>query len=147
MIQVAHYSKSIVSWPRDWPRYKQDCFASYKDSCDMLRGPCRCGAWHQLGEFQMKKGRLYRHKGLVPAVYGLPTILKLLRYGTWCVTVDGDLQIFAIGTTFKQFLSTLDMFESLRAACCDAASANCPPKLKRLRQLIWEGCCPRRLEK
>ncbi len=49
-----------VVWPEDWPRYKQ-CNVS----CDMLEGPCLCGAWHGSGEFQLIAGKLHR--------YGKPT--------------------------------------------------------------------------
>lgn len=50
----------IVCWPDDWPQYKQICYGSWDSCCDALVGPCRCGAWHQEGEFELKDGKLYR---------------------------------------------------------------------------------------
>jgi len=48
-------------WPKDWPQYKQVCFGSFEDRCDMLVGPCACGAWHEKDEFELKAGTLYRY--------------------------------------------------------------------------------------
>jgi len=47
-------------WPVDWPRYKQS-----SELCDMLEGPCSCGAQHQPGEFELVEGALYRYGGPV----------------------------------------------------------------------------------
>lgn len=47
-------------WPADWPRYRQPCFGSNDSRCDMLIGPCSCGAWHARGEFVFKDGVLFR---------------------------------------------------------------------------------------
>jgi len=44
-------------WPEDWPKYKM---TAYSDPCDMLVGPCCCGAWHIVGEFTLKHGYLYK---------------------------------------------------------------------------------------
>lgn len=52
---------SVVSWPTDWPVYKQSCFGSFDDRCDMLVGPCACGASHQPGEFELRTDGLYRY--------------------------------------------------------------------------------------
>lgn len=48
--------KKLVPWPEDWPKYQQ----SASGFCDMLIGPCICGAWHESGEFQLKDHKLYR---------------------------------------------------------------------------------------
>lgn len=51
----------IISWPKEYPLYKQPCFFSWEDACDTLVGPCCCGAWHQKNEFELKDGVLYRY--------------------------------------------------------------------------------------
>jgi len=51
----------MVPWPNNWPRYKQACFSSFQNSCDMLVGPCACGAWHQQGEFELKGNEIHRY--------------------------------------------------------------------------------------
>ena len=43
-------------WPEDWPRHHN----GVSEPCDMLVGPCSCGAWHQPGEFVLDDGRLVR---------------------------------------------------------------------------------------
>lgn len=53
-------SACFVAWPSNWPYYKQDCLGSWEKRCDMLVGPCCCGSWHQVGEFEIKNGLLYR---------------------------------------------------------------------------------------
>lgn len=58
----------FIPWPDNWPEYKQHCFSSWSDSCDMLVGPCRCGAWHQPGEFEWKDGVLHRYGELVDSI-------------------------------------------------------------------------------
>jgi hypothetical protein len=35
-----------MPWPTDWP-----AFYHSNEACDMLVGPCACGAWHLKGEF------------------------------------------------------------------------------------------------
>jgi len=57
---------NFKEWPDDWPFYKQACFNSWSDCCDMLVGPCKCGAWHQPGEFEFFEGKLYRYNKHVP---------------------------------------------------------------------------------
>lgn len=37
----------LLGWPSHWPKQNNAC----TDTCDMLCGPCACGAWHQLEEF------------------------------------------------------------------------------------------------
>ena len=49
-------------WPQDWPRYRQP---SSTEDCDVVVGPCACGAWHSEGEFRCEQGTLFR--------YGKPT--------------------------------------------------------------------------
>ena len=51
----------LREWPNDWPRYKQVCFANWTDACDMLVGPCSCGAWHREGEFLFEHGVLRKN--------------------------------------------------------------------------------------
>ncbi len=46
----------LKSWPDDWPEYYNAC----NEPCDMLIGPCCCGAWHQPHEFQIIDDKLYR---------------------------------------------------------------------------------------
>lgn len=63
----------LWAWPEDWPWYKQMCFGSWDDRCDMLVGPCACGAWHQEGEFEWDEKRqvLYRYGEVVPHFFPL----------------------------------------------------------------------------
>ena len=51
----------IIPWPKTWPKYKQTCFSNWDDACDLVVGPCVCGAWHQKGEFTFRKGVLRRY--------------------------------------------------------------------------------------
>lgn len=51
----------VQVWPEDWPQYKQACFSSFDSRCDLLVGPCACGAWHMPGEFKFKNGVLLRY--------------------------------------------------------------------------------------
>lgn len=48
-----------MEWPADWPKYYNAC----NDPCDMLEGPCACGATHILGEF-----KFHRASGTAPAI-------------------------------------------------------------------------------
>lgn len=47
------------SWPADWPAYHNG--PGHNVACDMAVGPCACTAWHQPGEFELRKGVLYRY--------------------------------------------------------------------------------------
>lgn len=38
-------------YPKDWPKH----FNGSSEPCDMLVGPCSCGAWHQSGEIVLRK--------------------------------------------------------------------------------------------
>ena len=49
-------------WPQGWPRYRQP---SSTEDCDVVVGPCACGARHSEGEFRCEQGTLFR--------YGKPT--------------------------------------------------------------------------
>lgn len=51
----------IQVWPKDWPQYKQACFSSFDSRCDLLVGPCACGAWHMPGEFEYTNEVLIRY--------------------------------------------------------------------------------------
>ena len=62
-------TQNMTPWPENWPLYKQPCFGSWDDACDMLVGPCRCGASHQEGEFEYRDGWLYRYGKKVDALY------------------------------------------------------------------------------
>lgn len=62
------YPSEMVLWPEKWPIYKQACFSNWEDRCRVLIGPCNCGAWHQLGEFRLVKGILYRYNKIVPVL-------------------------------------------------------------------------------
>lgn len=50
----------LQPWPAGWPQHRQVCYGSWGDACDMLVGPCACGAWHTPGEFRLVGGVLYR---------------------------------------------------------------------------------------
>ena len=52
----------LVPWPKDWPPYGNE-------PCDMLVGPCSCGAWHIKGEFILQ----YDSGGTVWVERHLPT--------------------------------------------------------------------------
>lgn len=56
----------VRPWPTDWPTYKQACFGSWDKCCDMLVGPCSCGASHLPGEFELLMGILFRNGERVP---------------------------------------------------------------------------------
>jgi len=56
-------SNDFKVWPAEWPLYKQHCFSSFVDACDMLVGPCACGAWHRPGEFEFLGGRVLMRNG------------------------------------------------------------------------------------
>lgn len=58
-------AKEFKGWPEDWPKFKQPCFGSWESACDMLVGPCACGASHDPGEFEFKHGVLYRYGSVV----------------------------------------------------------------------------------
>lgn len=40
---------NFVPWPTEWPKHYNS-----NVPCDMLVGPCACGAWHVEGEFESK---------------------------------------------------------------------------------------------
>lgn len=48
-ILYRHPSSKLVSWPSDW--LVNYCNGG-GDPCDMLEGPCACGAWHREHEWQ-----------------------------------------------------------------------------------------------
>ena len=53
----------VKPWPEDWPEYYNG-----SELCDMLVGPCSCGAGHSPGEFRFDGTFLYR--------YGKPVVIK-----------------------------------------------------------------------
>lgn len=52
---------NFVSWPHGWPKYRQPFLGGEDDYCDMLVGPCVCGAWHERGEFILVDGVIHRN--------------------------------------------------------------------------------------
>jgi hypothetical protein len=42
-----HPQSGMVAWPGEWTDYH---YNASKDPCDMLVGPCSCGAWHNENE-------------------------------------------------------------------------------------------------
>ena len=46
-ILYRHPKSKMVGWPEWLPKY----YNGSNEPCDMLEGPCACGAWHQPGEF------------------------------------------------------------------------------------------------
>ncbi len=69
----------IVAWPKTWPLYKQGCFGSWDDACDIVVGPCSCAAWHKKGEFTFRKGVLRRY-GKEVAVRDTSSGLVIYQY-------------------------------------------------------------------
>ncbi len=63
--EIAKEENGDDGWPDGWPWYKQSCFGSFDKRCDMLVGPCACGASHQLGEFELRGGILWRYNSPV----------------------------------------------------------------------------------
>jgi hypothetical protein len=41
---VLRSENGLVPWPREWTDYH---YNACNEPCDMLVGPCACGAWHQ----------------------------------------------------------------------------------------------------
>lgn len=46
-IYYRHPVSKLVGWPDEVPKN----YNGQSQACDMLEGPCCCGAWHQPGEF------------------------------------------------------------------------------------------------
>ena len=44
-------------WPIHWPKYYNG-----RDPCDMLIGPCSCGATHSAGEFSLRDDGMIQRK-------------------------------------------------------------------------------------
>ena len=61
-ILYRHPSSKLVSWPRDW---LVNYFNGGGDPCDMLEGPCACGAWHHAAEWD-------GHGPLARLIMGVP---------------------------------------------------------------------------
>lgn len=49
-----------VGVPKHWPKRYNAC----TDPCDVIKGPCCCGAWHFLGEKWVKQ-HMKRYGALV----------------------------------------------------------------------------------
>jgi len=43
------YLNNFIEYPSHWPIYMNGYI-----ECDMLQGPCRCGAWHDLNEWEIQ---------------------------------------------------------------------------------------------
>lgn len=41
----------MIEYPENWPPHYNAC----NEPCDMIEGPCCCGAWHDLDEEWIKK--------------------------------------------------------------------------------------------
>lgn len=54
--RAASEDNGLTVWPADWPRFHN----ASNEPCDMLLGPCCCGAWHSAGEFEVRDDRLFR---------------------------------------------------------------------------------------
>ena len=48
----------MKNWPDNWPEYRNG-----SQLCDMIVGPCACGAWHQEQEFRVIDGEVWRVLG------------------------------------------------------------------------------------
>lgn len=44
-------SSDFIDYPDHWPRYFN---GGGNEPCDLLQGPCACGAWHDLGEWEIR---------------------------------------------------------------------------------------------
>jgi hypothetical protein len=51
----------LLSWPDDWFDYR---YNACNKPCDMLIGPCACGAWHKIKEDWIQK-KLHAHNAVV----------------------------------------------------------------------------------
>jgi hypothetical protein len=45
------YQSGLLPYPQDWPKRYNAC----NEACDMLLGPCACGAYHNEEEDWVKK--------------------------------------------------------------------------------------------
>lgn len=52
--------RAIVAVPKHWPARHNAC----TDPCDMLQGPCACGAYHSLDEDWVLTG--LKEHGIIP---------------------------------------------------------------------------------
>jgi hypothetical protein len=58
---VLKYVNGLVPWPREWTDYR---YNACNEPCDMLVGPCACGAWHQDSEDWVREV-LARHNTVI----------------------------------------------------------------------------------
>jgi len=54
------YPSGFLPWPEEWADYH----FNGKDPCDMLIGPCSCGAWHQESD-QWVQEKLIEHQAVI----------------------------------------------------------------------------------
>ena len=47
-LRRVEHSNNFVEYPGHWPRWVNGT----GEPCDMLQGPCACGAWHNLQEWE-----------------------------------------------------------------------------------------------
>jgi len=64
---------SCRAWPENWPRHFNG-----GELCDMLIGPCSCGASHERREFELINGILYRYGKIVRVKCKVPVKLEEL---------------------------------------------------------------------
>jgi hypothetical protein len=50
--RVVKHCNGFLEYPEHWPRYVNGT----GEPCDMLQGPCCCGAWHELSEWTIDVG-------------------------------------------------------------------------------------------
>jgi len=51
-MKILYEKKDLIPAPDHWPNRYNAC----TDPCDMIKGPCVCGAWHNLEEEWVKFG-------------------------------------------------------------------------------------------
>ncbi|MFA5344820.1 MAG: hypothetical protein WC315_00900 [Candidatus Omnitrophota bacterium] len=61
-LQVAN--NGLLAWPEDWLDYH---YNACNEHCDMLIGPCSCGAWHHADEVWVKQ-KLLDHNATIKGV-------------------------------------------------------------------------------
>lgn len=96
-------------WPKDWPVYRVG-----NQTCDMLVGPCCCGATHLEGEFKVINGALYRNARMV----------KLEHQGSKPLTIDLTMKCFLVEDLEKQIEGIKNQIAKLklRKAIIEASS-------------------------
>ena len=60
-VLYTNQQSGLLPWPDDWLDYR---YNACNDPCDMLIGPCACGAWHTVDEKWVQK-KLLEHNAIV----------------------------------------------------------------------------------